>query len=64
MCIVHTKKGADLIKEAEHLGWTLDRITGSHHHFTKPGRAPLVIPHPKKDLGKGISARLRKQARQ
>lgn len=31
-------------KYLEHCGWTLDRISGSHHTFTKPGELrPLVI---------------------
>jgi len=36
-------------------GWTLIRVTGSHHVF-KSARSgeTLVIPHPKKDLGKGL----------
>lgn len=25
-------------------GWTLTRIRGSHHYFTKPGRLPISIP--------------------
>jgi predicted RNA binding protein YcfA (HicA-like mRNA interferase family) len=25
-------------------GWTLARIAGSHHVFTKPGQRPIVIP--------------------
>ncbi len=25
-------------------GWTLARISGSHHIFTKPGRLPISIP--------------------
>ncbi len=25
-------------------GWTLARISGSHHIFTKPGKLPISIP--------------------
>jgi predicted RNA binding protein YcfA (HicA-like mRNA interferase family) len=25
-------------------GWTLSRISGSHHAFSKPGESPIVVP--------------------
>lgn len=56
-------KSSELIKELEADGWTLDRIKGSHHHFrhpTKPGT--ITVPHPKKDLKKGLAQGIRKQA--
>lgn len=56
-------KSADLIKEVTKAGWELDRVRGSHHvfkHPTKPGH--LTVPHPKKALGKGLVAAIRKQA--
>jgi len=56
-------KSSELIKELEADGWTLDRIKGSHHHFrhpTKPGT--ITVPHPKKDLQKGLVQGIRKQA--
>jgi predicted RNA binding protein YcfA (HicA-like mRNA interferase family) len=28
----------------EGCGWTLTRISGSHHQFTKPGRRTFSIP--------------------
>jgi predicted RNA binding protein YcfA (HicA-like mRNA interferase family) len=41
----------------------LDRIRGSHHVFIHPSRPGIVVvPHPKKDLGKGLVAKVRKQA--
>ena len=46
----------------EAAGWTLVRVRGSHHVFTKEGMGTLVIPHPKKDLGVGLVAAIRKQA--
>lgn len=55
-------KSGDLIKAVEAAGWRLDRISGSHHIFTKPGHYPLSIPHPKKDLGRGLVAKLKKAA--
>jgi predicted RNA binding protein YcfA (HicA-like mRNA interferase family) len=44
-------------------GWYEDRVAGSHHifkHRTKPGH--LSVPHPKKDLGKGLVSKILKQA--
>jgi len=56
-------KSATLIRELEQAGWVLDRIRGSHHVFKHPSRAgTVVVPHPKKDLGIGLVAAIRKQA--
>jgi predicted RNA binding protein YcfA (HicA-like mRNA interferase family) len=44
-------------------GLVLDRIRGSHHIFKHPDRpGRLVVPHPKKDLGVGLIAAIKKQA--
>ncbi|WP_404299032.1 type II toxin-antitoxin system HicA family toxin [Halomonas sp.] len=56
-------KSGDLIKELEADGWVLDRVKGSHHHFRhslKPGT--ITVPHPKKDLKRGLIQAIRKQA--
>ena len=56
-------KSTELIREIRNAGWTLDRVRGSHHifvHRVRPGH--VTIPHPKKDLGKGLVAAVRKQA--
>jgi predicted RNA binding protein YcfA (HicA-like mRNA interferase family) len=61
--IIHTTKSADLIRNLKKTGWTLDRVVGSHHifkHPTRPGH--IAVPHPKKDLGKGLVHKLLKQA--
>ncbi len=56
-------KSSDLIKELEADGWSLDRIKGSHHHFRHPRKPGTVtVPHPKKDLKKGLVKGIRKQA--
>jgi predicted RNA binding protein YcfA (HicA-like mRNA interferase family) len=56
-------KSADIIKELKAAGWVLDRIRGSHHVFKHATRAGIVVvPHPKKDLGTGLVAAIRKQA--
>jgi predicted RNA binding protein YcfA (HicA-like mRNA interferase family) len=63
MCIIHIMKSADIIRELKMAGWVLDRVRGSHHVFTHPDRGGHVtVPHPKKDLGKGLVAGIRKQA--
>ena len=52
-----------LIRELEAADWKLVRIRGSHHAFQHPLRpGTLVVPHPKKELGKGLVAAIRKQA--
>ncbi|HET6609976.1 MAG TPA: type II toxin-antitoxin system HicA family toxin [Rhodopila sp.] len=54
---------ANLIRELKAQGWVLDRIRGSHHVFKHPTRSgTIVVPHPKKDLGKGLVDKIRKQA--
>jgi predicted RNA binding protein YcfA (HicA-like mRNA interferase family) len=61
--IVRMMKSADLIRELIDAGWVLDRVRGSHHiykHASRPGI--VVVPHPKKDLGTGLVAAIRKQA--
>ena len=56
-------KSADLIREIEKAGWELNRTRGSHHVFKHPTRPGIVVvPHPKKDLGKGLVEAIRKQA--
>jgi predicted RNA binding protein YcfA (HicA-like mRNA interferase family) len=63
MCIIHTMQSRELIKLLSADGWQLQRTRGSHHQFvhpTKPGT--VTVPHPKKDLGKGLVRAIRKQA--
>ncbi|MFS8367747.1 type II toxin-antitoxin system HicA family toxin [Acetobacter oryzifermentans] len=44
-------------------GWTEIRVRGSHHQFRHPNHPHTVtVPHPKKDLGKGLVAAIKKQA--
>ncbi len=33
-----------MIKALVRLGWTLERVTGSHHFLAKPGRPPVSVP--------------------
>ena len=53
----------DLIRELKKAGWQLSRINGSHHIFTHTARSGIVVvPHPKKDLGRGLVKAIRQQA--
>jgi predicted RNA binding protein YcfA (HicA-like mRNA interferase family) len=54
---------SDLVKLIKKAGWELNRVNGSHHVFTHPQRPGIVVvPHPKKDLGKGLVKAIRQQA--
>ncbi|HTH96955.1 MAG TPA: type II toxin-antitoxin system HicA family toxin [Stellaceae bacterium] len=56
-------KSSALIQELEGAGWQLDRVRGSHHVFRHPAKpGTVVVLHPKKDLGVGLVAAIRKQA--
>jgi predicted RNA binding protein YcfA (HicA-like mRNA interferase family) len=55
-------KRVDIIRELKAAGWILDRVRGSHHVFRHPDRpGRVVVPHPKRDLGVGLVAAIRKQ---
>jgi predicted RNA binding protein YcfA (HicA-like mRNA interferase family) len=54
---------ADLIKQLRNAGWTLRATRGSHHIFQHPRNGGHIsVPHPKKDLGKGLVRKILKQA--
>ncbi|MDY6845473.1 MAG: type II toxin-antitoxin system HicA family toxin [Thermodesulfobacteriota bacterium] len=46
--------GKELIKILKLNGWTLDRISGSHHIMIKGDKTLSVPVHGKKDLPKGL----------
>jgi predicted RNA binding protein YcfA (HicA-like mRNA interferase family) len=53
----------ELIKELNAAGWKLKRVKGSHHQFAHPDQSHVVtVPHPKKDLGRGLVKAIRTQA--
>lgn len=56
-------KSSELIKKLEANGWQVVRIKGSHHQL-KHESSPLTItvPHPKKDLPKGLVRKILKDA--
>jgi predicted RNA binding protein YcfA (HicA-like mRNA interferase family) len=52
-----------LIKLLQADGWRLQRTRGSHHQFVHPTRPGMItVPHPRKDLGKGLVQAIRKRA--
>ena len=56
--------GKVFCRALERAGWTLARITGSHHIYTRPGDPQsLAVPvHGNQDLAPGTQRRLMKQA--
>ncbi len=45
----------DIMRRLKSEGWVEVRVSGSHHVFKKSGnRDTIVLPHPKKDLGRGL----------
>ena len=54
----------EIIRRLEREGWVLVLVTGSHHVFKNTASdETLVVPHPKKDLGKGLVRAIYKGAR-
>ncbi|WP_269494323.1 type II toxin-antitoxin system HicA family toxin [Castellaniella sp. S9] len=56
-------KSAELIKQLEQAGWQRCGGKGSHQvyrHPSQPGH--ISVPHPRKDLGVGLVAKLLRQA--
>jgi len=53
----------DVIRMLEKDGWSVVRISGSHHHFRHPAKPGTVtVPHPVKDVKKGTLKSILKQA--
>jgi predicted RNA binding protein YcfA (HicA-like mRNA interferase family) len=52
-----------LLKMLQDDGWAVVRIAGDHHILQHAERAhSIVLPHPKKDLPKGLVRRIYKDA--
>jgi predicted RNA binding protein YcfA (HicA-like mRNA interferase family) len=63
VCTIHTTQSRELIKPLRADGWRLQRTRGRHHQFAHPKKPGTVtVPHPKKDLGKGLVQAIRGQA--
>jgi len=57
------RNSKDIVRRLNAEGWTLLRITGSHHHFSKEGvRFIVTVPHPKRDLPVGTVRAIYRQA--
>lgn len=52
-----------LLRMLQDNGWVVERIRGDHHNLKKEGVQELItLPHPKKDLPKGLVRRIYKIA--
>ena len=54
--------GKELVRFLKKNGWQVDRISGSHHIMVKGSRTISVPVHGKKELGKGLTHAILKQA--
>jgi len=54
--------GKDMVKRLKKLGWTIDRIEGSHHVMFKDGVSVVVPVHGGKDLKAGTLNSIEKKA--
>lgn len=53
----------EVIRQLKEDGWYEVRITGSHHHFKHAKKTGIVtVPHPRKQIGKGLLNSILKQA--
>jgi len=54
----------ELMKILKKAGWEVARIRGSHHQMAHPDFSYVItVPHPKKELGKGLVNAILKSAR-
>lgn len=54
----------EVIQQLKKDGWYEVRVTGSHHHFKHAEKTGVVtVPHPKKEIGKGLFNSILKQAK-
>jgi predicted RNA binding protein YcfA (HicA-like mRNA interferase family) len=56
-------KSSELISVLIADGWKEVRCKGSHHQFKHPTKqGTITVPHPKKDLGVGLTKKILKDA--
>ncbi len=61
--MLETMTSRDVIAILVATGWFLERIKGSHHHFRHATRPGIVtVPHPKKDLKRGLVKNIEHQS--
>jgi predicted RNA binding protein YcfA (HicA-like mRNA interferase family) len=53
--------GKQIISKLKVAGWVLARVNGSHHIYTKDGKAVPVPVHGTKDIGAGLLAAIERQ---
>ncbi|MBF0165701.1 MAG: type II toxin-antitoxin system HicA family toxin [Magnetococcales bacterium] len=53
--------GHDVMARLKAAGWVLDRVAGSHHVWTKDGKAVPIPVHGKRDLGEGLLSAIQRQ---
>jgi predicted RNA binding protein YcfA (HicA-like mRNA interferase family) len=63
VCIIHTMNSMELIRLLKANGFAVIGVRGSHHKLRNAANVTVIVPHPKKDLGKGLVAAILKQAR-
>jgi predicted RNA binding protein YcfA (HicA-like mRNA interferase family) len=52
-----------IIKRLMKEGWVKKNVTGSHWTYSHPNHQKIItVPHPKKDLKKGLKRKIEKQA--
>ncbi len=52
----------ELIRRLEQAGFERASSRGSHHRYVHPDGRKVTVPHPKKDLGKGLALQILKSA--
>jgi predicted RNA binding protein YcfA (HicA-like mRNA interferase family) len=52
----------ELIKLLKANGFAVVGTRGSHHKLRNAANVTIIVPHPKKDLGKGLVAAILRQA--
>ena len=54
----------EVIRMLKDDGWYEERVTGSHYHFKHFEKTGIVtVPHPRKQIGKGLLNSILKQAK-
>ena len=53
--------GKEIIKQLEKYGWTVLRVSGSHHRMGNGNLRTTVPIHGNRDIGKGLLAEIERQ---
>jgi len=64
VCIILAMDSKELMKLMKKAGWKVIRVRGSHHQMAHPDFSYVItVPHPKKQLGKGLVNAILKSAK-